>query len=424
MHPNEHTNSYYAATANWRTNYPVLKGQHKADVCIVGAGFTGMRTALFLAERGYSVAVIEGRRVGWGASGRNGGQVIGGFCDTRKIEKRLGKAAADLNWQLGSECTAILRANVKKYQIECDLKSGYFDAAIRQSQLDHLLESMEDNAQRGYPYTQTQVGPDELRAIVNTDAYVGGVTDDGNGHVHALNLCLGEARAAASLGVKIFEQSMVTRITSGTQPGAHTCHGSVIADFLVLAGNAYLDDLVPTLRGAVLPAGSYIVATKPLGDLAETLIPSDMAICDQNEMVDYFRLTADKRLLFGGRCNYTGRVPRDISASIVPRMLRVFPQLENTGIDYAWGGSVAVSLNRLVQLGRVEPNIFYAMGYTGHGVAPTYISALILADAISGQAEKLDMYAKVKHVRLPGGKWFASPALALGMLYYRLKELR
>lgn len=424
MDNREHTASYYAATANWQTDYPVLEGDHKADVCIVGAGFTGIRTALYLAEQGYTVAVIEARRVSWGASGRNGGQVIGGFCDSEKIEKRLGKAAADMNWKLGAESTSMLRANVEKYHIDCDFKAGYFDAAIKQRQMDDLLESVAENERRGYPYKQTIIGRDEVRSIVNTDAYVGGVVDGGNGHVHPLNLCIGEARAAENLGVKIFEHSLVERITRGPKPGAHTDKGSLVADFLILAGNAYLGGLVPELKGAALPVSSYVIATETLGEVAEELIPQDMAICDQNEVVDYFRLSADKRLLYGGRCNYSGREPRSIKAAIYPRMLKIFPQLKGTRIDYEWGGSIGISLNRIPQIGRIEPNIYYGMGYSGHGVAPTYVSAKILSEAISSQAEKLDIYEKVHHWRLPGGKWFASPALALGMLYYRLMDLR
>lgn len=329
-----------------------------------------------------------------------------------------------MTWQLGAQCTAMLRETVEKYQIDCDLKTGYFDAAINQRQMDYLLDSIEDNERRGYPYAQTVVAKEDVRTIVNTDAYIGGVIDDGNGHVHPLNLCIGEARAAESLGVKIFEHSLVNKITRGAKATAHTRKGAVTADFLVLACNAYLDGLVPELKGSVLPAGSYIVATEPLGDRADKVIPKDMAICDQNEVVDYYRLSADKRLLYGGRCNYSGREPHSIKASIEPRMLKIFPQLKGVKIDYEWGGNIGISLNRIPQIGRVESNIYYGMGYSGHGVAPSYITAKILSEAIAGQAENFDLYSKIHHWRLPGGKWFANPALAIGMLYYRLMDLR
>lgn len=419
----EHTRSYYAATANWPTAYPRLEGQITADVCIIGGGFTGVAVALNLVERGYSVALLEARRISWGASGRNGGQLIGGVADHRKIEKKLGPEAGEMVWRLGLETTELVRKRIEQFGIDCDLKDGYFDAALNARQMDALLDWKEDREARNYPYPLKVIGKDDLSTVVGSELYVGGVIDGANGHLHPLNLCIGEAKAAADLGVSIFEQSPVTRILPGATASVHTGHGMVKAGYVVLACNAYLGGLAPTLTGRVLPAGSYIIATEPLAEqVAREILPRDMAVCDQNVVLDYYRLSADRRLLFGGRCNYSGRHPRSISGTLRPRMLKVFPQLGKPRIDYEWGGNIAITINRIPQLGRLDANTYYAMGYSGHGVAPSHTAGLVLAEAIAGDAEKLDVFERIKHLRLPGGKWFASPAFALGMLYYRIRD--
>ncbi|MEQ8206046.1 MAG: FAD-binding oxidoreductase, partial [Woeseia sp.] len=246
----------------------------------------------------------------------------------------------------------------------------------------------------------------------------------GNGHLHPLNLCIGEARAAEQLGVRIHEQTPVTRVLHGAKPRVVTPFGTVTANKVVLAGNAYLGRSERRLFGSVIPSGSYIIATEALGvERAATLLPEDMAACDQRVGLDYFRLSADKRLLFGGLCNYSGRDPRDIGATLRPNMLKVFPQLADAAIDFQWGGNIAISINRIPQFGRIEDNTWYAQGYSGHGLAPSHLAGKVLADAISGEMEQFDVFARIRHLRLPGGKWFANPALALGMLYYRLKEI-
>ena len=262
-----------------------------------------------------------------------------------------------------------------------------------------------------------------MREYIGSDCYLGGLVNRGNGHLHPLNLCIGEALAARDLGARIFEHSPVTRIHNGAAPRVDTETGSVNAKKILLAGNAYLERTEPKLAGAVIPAGSYVIATEPLTpELAIELLPHDMACCDQRAALDYFRLSADRRLLFGGMCNYSGRVPRSITDSLRPNMLQVFPQLANARVDYEWGGNIAISINRIPQLGRIENNTYYAQGYSGHGVAPTHLAGKILADIVVGDSEQFDVFSKVRHWQLPGGRWFANPALALGMLYFRLKE--
>jgi len=424
MHSFEHVNSYYAASAHERSGYPALAGDVRADVAVVGAGFTGISAALSLAERGYDVIVLEAKQVGWGASGRNGGQLIDGFVDTGKIESRLGADAASLAYRMGLECRDLVVDRIERYGIDCDLKFGFVDLALRQRDIDYFRREIDRKIRLNYPHKTQFVPKEEISSIVGSDRYIGGLVNAGNGHLHPLNLCLGEARAASSMGVRIFERSPVTRIRHGSCALLETAHGTVQAKRVVLAGNAYLGRAEPKLFGAVIPAGSYMIATERLDPtLAKELLPQDMAACDQRVTLDYFRLSADKRLLFGGLCNYSGRAPRSISATLRPNMLKVFPQLAGANIDFEWGGYIAISINRIPQLGRIGANSYYAQGYSGHGLAPSHLAGKIIADAIGGDLERFDVFERIGHWKLPGGKWFANPALALGMLYYRMKEI-
>ena len=420
----EHTASYFAATRNDATNYPPLRGTHRFDVAVVGAGYTGVSTTLYLAERGYDVALLESHRVGWGASGRNGGQLIDGFVEVEKIGKRFGIAAADMAYRMGLESRDIVVNRIEQYAIDCDLKMGYLDLALRPADVRQFEERLASKRRMNYPHDMRLVEAAELGEFIGSDRYVGGLINGGNGHLHPLNLCIGEAHAAADLGAKIFEQSQVMRIRHGREPVVETGHGRINADKVVLAGNAYLERTEPKLYGTVIPAGTYIIATEPLTEsMAKAVLPQDMACCDQRSALDYFRLSADRRMLFGGLCNYSGREPSDIAASLRPKMLKVFPQLDGARIDYEWGGNIAISINRVPQFGRIEGNTYYAQGYSGHGLAPTHLAGKMLADIVCGDSEQFDVFSRVGHMRVPGGKWFANPAMALGMLYYRLKDI-
>jgi len=411
----EHPKSYYAATTNVQTDYPRLDGEHSCDIAVVGAGFTGLSTALALTERGYDVAIVEANRVGWGASGRNGGQLIDGMVDSGKIEKRLGKKAAEIAYQMGVDCRDVVVANIEKYSIDCDLKFGYLDLAMHAADMRYLREEIEDKRKRNYPHEVRLVDQEDLHTVIGSDQYIGGLINSANGHLHPLNLCIGEARAAEQNGARIFEQSPVTRIIHGENPRVETEHGVLSAAKVVLAGNAYLGSVEPRLTGSIISSGSYIIATEPLDDaLATELLPQDMACCNLRIGLDYFRLSADRRL---------GRDPKSITATLRPKMLKVFPQLANARIDYEWGGNIAISMNRIPQMGRIQNNTYYAQGYSGHGVAPTHVAGQVLADAIGGDLERFDVFSRIRHFRLPGGKWFANPALAIGMLYYRVKDL-
>ncbi len=389
-----------------------------------GCGLTGISAALHLAEQGYDVAVVEAHRVGWGASGRNGGQLIDGFVEVDKIEKRFGTNAGEIVYRMGVECRDIVLQNIKKYSINCDLRFGYLDLALNQGDMDYFRSEIDRKHRRSYPHEMFMVERENLPAYIGSERFIGGLVNRGNGHLHPLNLCIGEARAVEKLGGRIFEQSPVVKIRHGDSPVVETASGSLHAKKVVLAGNAYLGKTEPKLYGAVIPAGSFIIATEPLGaDRARELLPQDMACCDQRVGLDYFRLSADHRMLFGGLCNYSGRDPKDITAAIRPNMLNVFPQLEDARIEFEWGGYIAISMNRIPQMGRIQNNTYYAQGYSGHGVAPTHMAGKVIAEAIGGDMERFDVFERVHHWRLPGGKWFANPALALGMMYHRLKEL-
>jgi glycine/D-amino acid oxidase-like deaminating enzyme len=420
----EHTRSYYAATLNTKPDFARLDGAHLCDVAVVGGGFTGVSAMLHLAERGYDVALLESNRIGWGASGRNGGQLIDGFVEEDRIEKRFGADAARIAYEMGLECRDIVVDRINKYAIDCDLRFGYLDLALNDRDMRDFERTLDSKQDAGYPHEVALVPPQDMRRFIGSDRYVGGLINRGNGHLHPLNLCVGEALAAENLGARIFEQSPVIRIHNGAAPRVETETGVVHARKILLAGNAYLGKTEPRLAGAVIPAGSYIIATEPLPEtISRDLLPQNMACCDQRAALDYFRLSADRRLLFGGMCNYSGRVPKSIEASLKPNMLKVFPQLSKVRIDYEWGGNIGISINRIPQFGRIQGNTYYAQGYSGHGVAPTHLAGKILADVVAGDSEQFDVFSRVSHWRLPGGKWFANPALALGMLYFRLKEL-
>ncbi|PTQ68847.1 FAD-binding oxidoreductase [Pseudomonas sp. GV071] len=426
--PHPHAPSYYAATANRRLSYPTLNGEVRADVCIVGGGFSGLNTAIELVERGLSVVLLEANQMGWGASGRNGGQLIRGVG--HDVERFAGVVGADGVRELkllGLEAVEIVRRRIEHFNIQCDLTWGYCDLANKPSDLEGFADDLAELRGLGYRHDLRLLQADDMHQVVGSSRYVGGLIDMGSGHLHPLNLALGEAAAAQSLGVQLFEHSAVTRIDYGNQVLVHTATGSVRASNLVLACNAHLNGLNNNLGGKVLPAGSYIIATEPLSQAqARTLIPQNMALCDQRVALDYYRLSADRRLLFGGACHYSGRDPKDIAAYMRPKMLEVFPHLDKVKIDFQWGGMIGIGANRLPQIGRLKEhsNVFYAQAYSGHGVNATHLAGRLLAEAIAGQESRgFDLFAKVPHVTFPGGKYLRSPLLALGMLWHRLKEV-
>ena len=422
MKPPAHTGSYYAASANKTTDYPVLKGDQSADVCVVGAGFTGRSTALHLAERGYRVCVVEANRVGWGASGRNGGQIIGGIAGEKAIAKFHGRDVEELFGELRWAGHDIIRERVEKYNIRCDLKWGYLDVAIKKRHMRDIAYDYDRLKAADFPHEVRILSAAETSDLIGTDVYIGALLNRGNGHLHPLNLCIGEADAAVSLGTVIYEQSPVVDIRKGGKPKVVTEQGSVTADAVVLAGNAY-HHIDAKLRGVMFPVNSFIVATEPLADdVVQKINREDLAVCDPNFVLEYFRLSADKRLLFGGRFNYFGDDPEYIRKRHRAKMARVYPELADVRIDYAWGGTIGVPLNRVPLLGRLARGVFYCQGYSGHGVNVTHLAGRIMADAVAGSVEQFDLFANVKPFLVPGAATFTKPMVTLGMLYYQIKD--
>ncbi|MEM9880258.1 MAG: FAD-binding oxidoreductase [Pseudomonadota bacterium] len=429
----EHTTSYYAASQRDKAPFATLEQDIEAEVCVVGGGFSGVATTLELAERGIDVVLLEANRIGWGASGRNGGQVIGGYGSKltntpSATDKQLGKGASDKILAMGTECVDIIRERVDKYSIECDLEWGFLNVALKAREMNEFEEWKDELEEQGYPHECKLLDRQELKDYLGTDRYLGGLTDMGWGHCQVLDLIKGEARAAEKLGAKIFEQSLVTDITGGAEVVVKTASGRVKAKTLVLCGNAYLAQMAPRvapkLSKYVLPATSYIIATEPLSDnLAKDVMPHNYAVCDQRTALDYFRLSADNRMLFGGVSNYSATAPLSISRTLRSKMLKVFPQLEEAKIDFAWGGRMGIGLNRIPQLGQLERNIYYAQAYGGHGVAPTHMSGRLLAEAITGERSRFDIMAGVNHMPFPGFGIARQAMFAAGMSFYKLKDM-
>ncbi|MEJ5282661.1 FAD-binding oxidoreductase [Pseudomonas sp. MYb541] len=428
MQSTDHARSYYRATANALTERPALGSDLTADVCVIGGGFTGVNTAIELAQRGLSVILLEARRIGWGASGRNGGQLIRGIGhDVSGFAKYVGEEGVRYLERAGIDSVALVGERIREHNIDCDLRWGFCELANTPTQFAAFKGEQEHLAAMGYAHETRLVGPQDMQQVVGSSVYAGGLVDMGSGHLHPLNLVLGEAQLAESLGVRIFEHTEVLELIHGDTVQVRCSGGTVRADHLVLACNAHLEELEPRLSGKVLPAGSYIIATEPLSEeMTHQLIPQNLALCDQKVGLDYYRLSADRRLLFGGACHYSGRDPVDIAAYMQPKMLKVFPQLAHTAIEFQWGGKIGITANRFPQVGRLKqyPNVFYAQGYSGHGLNVTHWCAKLLAEGIhAGHSTGLDIFSQVPHMTFPGGKALRSPLLALGMLWYRLREL-
>ena len=415
--------SYYAFSANPAPQRPPLQGESETDVCVVGAGYTGLSTALFLAEHGFKVIVLEAARVGFGASGRNGGQIVNSYSrDIDVIEHSTNAPAARLIGEMAFEGGRIIRERIQHYGIQCDLKNGGVFAAFTAKQMSHL-EAQKRLWER-YGHTQLELlDRQSIRQVVASDHYIGGMLDRSGGHIHPLNLALGEADAVESLGGVIHEQSPVLRIERSANPVVHTDQGRVRAKFVVVAGNAYLGNLLPELAAKSMPCGSQVIATEPLGEeLANSLLPQDYCVEDCNYLLDYFRLSADRRLIYGGGVVYGARGPADIEGIIRPKMLNTFPQLKNVKIDFAWTGNFLLTLSRLPQVGRLGDNIYYSQGCSGHGVTYTHLAGKVLAEALRGQAERFDAFAGLRHYPFPGGRLFRVPFTALGAWYYQLRD--
>ena len=426
--------SYYAATAARTQHFAALQGDAGVcDVAIVGGGLAGLSAAIELRERGFDVVLLEAREIGSGASGRNGGQAIHGLaCDQASIEAQVGVDEARRIFAMSIEALDLIRQRCAQFSIDCDWRDGYLGVATSERKARDLRADA-DRLATHYNYPLRWIAKDELQQWIASPRYLAGVHDPRSGHLHPLKYCLGLARAAASLGLRMHEQSPVTRIEGGaTQVTLHTAGGGRLrARQLLLAGNVYLNEiapgLAPQLAARIMPVGTYIACSKtmPAGQ-ADALIPCGAAVCDTQFVLDYFRTTADHRLLYGGRVSYSTGTPPHLAASMQKRMAATFPQLQGVEVEYAWGGFVDISMNRAPDFGRLPSlgeRVYYLQGFSGHGLALTGLAGKLVAEAMAGDASRFDSFARLKHRPFPGGRALRTPALVLGMAYYRLKDM-
>jgi gamma-glutamylputrescine oxidase len=419
--------SYYAASARAAPERPALEGSLDADVCVVGGGIAGCSAALHLAERGLKVVLLEDNRIGWGASGRSGAQAIQGVAAGQaKLDRLIGPAAARAVWDISIEGLALMRQLIGRFAIDCNWVDGYMLTAVKERHVRELRAELTELRDL-YRYASLRYLPrEELRATLATERYLGALYDGNSGHLHPLNFTLGLAAAAETLGVQIFEGTRAESFaqSAGSRVRVATAAGEVRARHLVLCGNVYLGATAPALARKIMAVATYIVATESLGEArARSLIGNNAAVSDMNWVLDYYRRSADHRLLFGGRVNYSGLKSFDAPSATRARMLNVFPQLKDVRIEYAWGGEVDITLNRAPHFGRLAPNVYFLQGFSGHGIALTGIAGKLVAEAIGGTAERFDVFARIPHANFPGGMALRRPALVLAMLYYRLKDL-
>ena len=418
--------SYYTATLERETSFPRLQGEVCVDVAIVGGGFTGVATAVELSERGLKVGLVETKKIGWGASGRNGGQVTGSLSGESAMRKQLratsGAEVDDFIWRLRWRGHEIIETRVAKYGISCDLKHGHLHTAMNLRHLRDLRESFDEAQRRGMSGDVTLLDAGGVRDLLATDRYIGALKNARNLHLHPLKLCIGEAQAADRLGASMFEHSEVLNIIHGARPTLVTADGRVKARHILIAGDVYHDLEPRRLRGMIFPAIGGIVATEPLGALAKKINPEDLAVYDCRFVLDYYRLTADGRLLFGGGANYSGRDSRDVARELRGSIEGTFPQLKGVGIDFQWTCAMGIVINRIPQLGQLSDNVWYCQGYSGHGIAASHVMGEIMADALTGTLGRFDTFAAFKHRRVPLGRALGNPLLAVGMWYYKMQE--
>jgi len=421
----DYVSSYYAATRHAAPRHAALSGDVDCDVCVVGGGIAGCTAALQLAERGFRVVLLEAERIGWGASGRSGAQALPGLAaGEEKTEALIGREDARRIWDMTLEGLELMRTLIARHGIDCDYVPGQMHVAVKARQVEELRRWVARLNER-YDYGSLRfVARDELRATIASERYLAGTLDTNSAHLHPLNYTLGLAAAAQRAGVRIHEDSRALDFEPGATVTVRTEAGRVRCAHLALCGNAWLGDTAPQIARRIMPVGTYIVATEPLGAArVRELIANDAAVTDINWILDYFRRSRDHRLLFGGRVSYSGLDPFNTAHATRQRMLHVFPQLRDVRIDYSWGGYVDISLNREPDFGRLAPNVYYVQGFSGHGIVLTGIAGKLLAEAISGMAERFDVFAHIPHREFPGGALLRRPALVLAMAYYRLKDL-
>jgi len=419
--------SYYAASSpeGARPRREMLRGEWRADVGVIGGGIAGCSTALHLAKRGYRVALLEARFVGYGASGRSGGQTIFGLAASQKaLAAQVGAEDARRLFDLSIEALDLTQSLIREYGIDCDYRPNHVHVATKPRHLRELAEWVHElHHDHGYQSARL-LDREQLQAHVRSERYLGGLIDSRSGHMHPLKYTQGLARAAEAAGVRIFENTQALNYEVGSELVVRTAQGTLRCAHLVLCGNAYLGSLAPVLARRILGVGTYIIATQPLDPArVRALLPSDAAIADINWILDYFRRSADHRILFGGRVSYSAFEPPRLAESMRRRMVRVFPEAADVKVQYTWGGFLDITMSRAPDFGRLAPNVFYLQGFSGHGMSLTALAGKVAAEAVAGTAERFDVFARLPHRDFPGGPLLRRPSLVLAMLYYRLRDM-
>jgi gamma-glutamylputrescine oxidase len=419
----QYIESYYTASANRQLDFPALVGAQRADVCVIGGGYTGLSSAIHLAERGYRVVLLEAARIAWGASGRNGGQcTLGQRQPQEELEKRFGTEQAQRLWDLSVEAVDTVRSLIQRFDIACDLKRGNLQLAAKQSDAN-WYRAHADHMRNAYGLDCRFVEGEELAHLSGSAAFRGGLVEHASAHLHPFNYALGLAAAARDLGVELYENSRVTAYDAASPTCVRTQQGSVSAQFVVLACNGYLGRLEPRIAGRIMPINNFILATEPLSAAQQAqLNPQDLCMFDAKFVVNYWKLSGDGRMLFGGGENYTRRFPADIKSFVRKYLLELYPQLAAARIDYGWGGTLAVTMSRMPCFGRLDPDVFYALGYSGHGVQMATLAGKLIAEAVAGTAERFDVMARIPSPQFPGGTLLRWPGLVAGMLYHAIKD--
>ncbi|WP_421855446.1 NAD(P)/FAD-dependent oxidoreductase [Marinomonas sp.] len=421
---NTHEASYYAATANIQTDYPSLTGEAETDICIIGGGFTGVSAALHLAEAGFKVSLVEANKIGWGASGRNGGQICQGHnMGHEDMIKQVGKDTADLLWQSSVDSVALVKELVKRYNMDCDLTAGVLHVASKRRHGDEIKKSVEYKHDKLNYKEVDYLTADEVATKLGTDRYFGGEFYREGAHIHPLNFVLGMAQAATAHGATLYENSAVISYKTGERPEVITEKGKIRCRYLLFACNGYLGKLNSAAAKKIMPINNFIIATEPLSDEQANRINAErVAVADSKFVVNYFRLSADQRLLWGGGENYSQHFPKDIASFVKKHMIEVYPELTSHKIDYAWGGTLAITLNRMPHIARQKHNVFVAQGYSGHGVALATYAGAIFAKAVQGSLEGIDAFERLPIKDFPGGTLLRCPGLVAGMLYYSMLD--
>lgn len=422
--PAERAASYYQASSNPFQRRPPLQDHLSTDVAIIGGGISGCSAALHLTQLGYKVVQIEARQFGFGASGRSGGQLIFGLaCSNHTIKQQLGTEAAQTIFNMSVEALDLTEQLIQEHAIQCDLKKGMAFAAIKNRHV-HELRAYQTELAEHYGYDHLQwIEGNAIQDYIQSSRYQALLFDHKSGHLHPLNYTLGLADAAQQQGVLQFENTPALKVTPNSKIKVLTPQGSITADYALVGTNAYVEHIGYPLEPYIMPVGTYILATEPLGaELANKLMPQRSAMTDTRFVLDYFRLSADNRLLFGGGVSYSKRPPHNLALDMRRRMLTVFPQLTRVKTEFCWGGYVAITQNRAPHFGRLAPNMYFTQGYSGHGMALTGLAGKLVAESIQGNSERFDLFTQIKHRPFWGGKYLKTPALVAAMAWYRMRD--